>query len=48
MFYVKAITMAHPDKHGNSDGDTKYIAGRVFNALNEAFNEFRVKNQYNF
>lgn len=42
-YYTKAITMFHPDKiQGLQDQHKRYIADRVFNALNDAYNEFRV------
>ena len=41
--YTKAIKMFHPDKvQGLEDQHKRYIADRVFNALNDAYNEFRV------
>ncbi len=34
--------MCHPDKIGQDcSSDKKYIANRVFAAINEAFNEFK-------
>ena len=41
--YTTAIRMFHPDKvQGLKDPHKIYIADRVFNALNDAYNEFRV------
>jgi len=41
--YKLAITMFHPDKvQGLSDQHKRYIADRVFNALSDAFKEFKV------
>lgn len=40
---MKAIRIVHPDKQNfMTDHDTKYIANRVFNALNDAYKEFQV------
>ncbi len=42
-YYMKAITMFHPDKiQGLQDQHKRYIADRVFTTLNDAYNNFRV------
>jgi len=42
--YFKAITKFHPDKNQHGDYKQKYIAERVTNELNAAWDEFRKTN----
>lgn len=40
LSYRKAIRICHPDRHQNAAPDQKYIAERVFEALNAAYKIF--------
>eukprot|EP00743_Colponemidia_sp_Colp-15_P000696 GILK01000773.1.p2 GENE.GILK01000773.1~~GILK01000773.1.p2 ORF type:complete len:303 (+),score=81.56 GILK01000773.1:1701-2609(+) len=43
LVYMKAIRIVHPDKHNNDTADKKYIAQRVFEALNAAWDNFKIQ-----
>ena len=38
--YRKAMLVVHPDRCSNMDSETKFIAKRIFEAINEAYDEF--------
>ncbi len=38
--YRKAMLVVHPDRCSHLDGETRFIAKRVFEAINEAYEEF--------
>mmetsp|Transcript_11365 Transcript_11365/g.17089 ORF Transcript_11365/g.17089 Transcript_11365/m.17089 type:complete len:362 (+) Transcript_11365:1301-2386(+) len=42
--YRKAMLVVHPDRCSNTDTETRFIAKRVFEAINEAYEEF-LKNE---
>lgn len=41
--YRKAMLVVHPDRCSHLDSETKFIAKRVFEAINEAYDEFLKK-----
>jgi curved DNA-binding protein CbpA len=41
--YRKAMLVVHPDHNVNLSNENKYIAQRIFQAVNEAYNEFATK-----
>jgi len=41
--YRKAMLIVHPDHCINADSETKFICKRVFEAINEAYDEFLQK-----
>eukprot|EP01036_Dinobryon_divergens_P031797 gene31797-41268_t len=41
--YRKAMLVVHPDRSSNADTETKFIAKRIFEAINEAYEEFLKK-----
>jgi DnaJ-class molecular chaperone len=41
--YRKAMLVVHPDHNVNLTNEHRYIAKRVFEAVNEAYNEFTTK-----
>ena len=41
--WQKAILISHPDKHNDADGERRYRAERVFEAVNESFKTFKDK-----
>merc|ERR1719317_1714094 len=43
--YKAAILEVHPDKHTKDPLEVQAISSRTFEALNEAFNEFRQQNR---
>lgn len=43
LAYRKAMLVVHPDRCSNMDSETKFIAKRVFEAVNEAYQDFLKK-----
>lgn len=43
VYFLKAVTVVHPDKQAAMDGAQKFIAGQVFHYLESAFREFQEK-----
>jgi len=41
--YRKAMLVVHPDHNVKLSNENRYIAKRVFEAVNEAYNEFTTK-----
>ncbi|RYH09863.1 J domain-containing protein [archaeon] len=41
--YRKAMLVVHPDHTGGMDSEVKFICKRVFEAVNEAYDEFTKK-----
>lgn len=41
IYYLKACAVVHPDKHMTAGPERKYIAERIFEALNEAHRKFQ-------
>jgi hypothetical protein len=41
LAYHKSLNIIHPDKHQNDPPGIRYVAERVFSAVNEAFKKFR-------
>lgn len=39
-YYKKAMMSCHPDKNGNKDAKTKYIASCIYQILNEANSQY--------
>ena len=37
------MLVVHPDRSSNADTETKFIAKRIFEAINEAYEEFLKK-----
>lgn len=43
LYYRKAMLVVHPDKCSSLNSETKFIAKRIFEAVNEAYQEFLKK-----
>ena len=43
LFYRKAMLVVHPDRCSALNGETRFIAKRVFEAINEAYQDFLKK-----
>ena len=41
--YRKAMLVVHPDRCSNRDSEIRFIAKRIFEAINEAYQEFLKK-----
>jgi DnaJ-class molecular chaperone len=41
--YRKAMLVVHPDHCINADSETKFICKRIFEAINEAYDDFLKK-----
>ena len=43
LSYRKAMLVVHPDRCSNSSAEVRFIAKRIFEAINEAYQEFLTK-----